>query len=43
LKQKSASPWDNIEEKYPVRSVVHGVVVNVMSYRACGAGPGWNV
>ncbi len=34
LKQKSPSPWDNIEEKYPVGSRVKGTVVNVMSYGA---------
>ncbi len=34
LKQKSASPWESVEEKYPVGSTVHGVVVNVMSYGA---------
>jgi small subunit ribosomal protein S1 len=34
LKQKSASPWDSVEEKYPVNSSVHGTVVNVMSYGA---------
>ena len=34
LKQKSASPWETVEDKYPVGSVVHGTVVNVMSYGA---------
>lgn len=34
LKQKSPSPWQNIEEKYPVGSIVKGEVVNVMSYGA---------
>ena len=34
LKQKTPSPWESVEEKYPVGSVVHGVVVNVMSYGA---------
>ncbi len=34
LKQKTASPWENIEEKYPVGSRVQGTVVNVMSYGA---------
>jgi len=34
LKQKSASPWDNVAAKYPVGSVVNGTVVNVMSYGA---------
>ena len=34
LKQKSASPWEKVEEKYPVGSRVKGTVVNVMSYGA---------
>jgi small subunit ribosomal protein S1 len=34
LKQKSASPWDKVPEKYPVGSTVKGAVVNVMSYGA---------
>ena len=34
LKQKSASPWSNIGEKYPVNSNVNGEVVNVLSYGA---------
>jgi small subunit ribosomal protein S1 len=34
IKQKSASPWENIAEKFPVGSVVKGSVVNVMSYGA---------
>ncbi|MDD3588793.1 MAG: 30S ribosomal protein S1 [Thermoguttaceae bacterium] len=34
LKQKTPSPWDNVEEKYPVGSKVQGAVVNVMSYGA---------
>jgi small subunit ribosomal protein S1 len=34
LKQKSASPWDNVATKYPVNTVVKGTVVNVMSYGA---------
>ena len=34
LKQKSASPWENVAEKYPVGSTVKGTVVNVMSYGA---------
>ena len=34
LKQKSASPWENVAEKYPVNSTVKGTVVNVMSYGA---------
>ncbi|MDR0705368.1 MAG: 30S ribosomal protein S1, partial [Planctomycetaceae bacterium] len=34
LKQKTVSPWANIEEKYPVGARVKGTVVNVMSYGA---------
>ncbi|MFO0924983.1 MAG: 30S ribosomal protein S1 [Pirellulales bacterium] len=34
LKQKQKNPWENIEEKYPVGSVVRGEVVNVMTYGA---------
>ncbi|MFO7898959.1 MAG: 30S ribosomal protein S1 [Planctomycetota bacterium] len=34
LKQKEPSPWEDIEEKYPVGSKVRGQVVNVMSYGA---------
>lgn len=34
LKQKSASPWEQVEEKYPVGSRVKGTVVNVMTYGA---------
>ncbi len=34
LKQKSASPWERIDEKYPVNAQVNGEVVNVMSYGA---------
>jgi small subunit ribosomal protein S1 len=34
LKQKTASPWESVESKYPVGSVVRGTVVNVMSYGA---------
>jgi len=34
LKQKSASPWDNVPAKYPVGSSHKGTVVNVMSYGA---------
>ena len=29
LKQKTPSPWDNVEEKYPVGSKVQGAVVNL--------------
>ncbi len=34
LKQKSASPWENVATKYPVNTTVKGTVVNVMSYGA---------
>jgi small subunit ribosomal protein S1 len=34
LKQKSASPWENVEKKYPVGTRVTGEVVNVMNYGA---------
>jgi small subunit ribosomal protein S1 len=32
LKQKTASPWENVEERYPVGKKVKGRVVNVMNY-----------
>jgi small subunit ribosomal protein S1 len=32
LKQKTPSPWENVEEKYPVGARVRGKVVNVMNY-----------
>ena len=34
LKQKSASPWDEVGDKFPVGSTHKGSVVNVMSYGA---------
>ncbi len=34
LKQKSKSPWENIEDRYPINSRVTGEVTNVMSYGA---------
>ncbi len=34
LKQKSPSPWELVESKYPVSTKVIGHVVNVMSYGA---------
>ncbi len=34
LKQKEASPWEEIEGRYPVGSRVRGEVVNLMSYGA---------
>ncbi|MBN1505678.1 MAG: 30S ribosomal protein S1 [Sedimentisphaerales bacterium] len=32
LKQKTPSPWETVEEKYPLGSKVRGKVVNVMNY-----------
>jgi small subunit ribosomal protein S1 len=34
LKQKEASPWEEIEARYPVGSRVRGSIVNLMSYGA---------
>jgi len=34
LKQKTASPWELVEEKYSIGSKFSGTVVNVMSYGA---------
>src|SRR5260370_26126213 len=34
LKQKTSSPWQGVEEKYPIASRHTGEVVNVMSYGA---------
>ena len=34
LKQKSPSPWEEVEVRYPVNTAVNGSVVNVMSYGA---------
>ncbi|MFP4143695.1 MAG: 30S ribosomal protein S1 [Phycisphaeraceae bacterium] len=34
LKQKEASPWEDIEQKYPPNTRVQGVVTNIMSYGA---------
>ncbi|MEX2213724.1 MAG: 30S ribosomal protein S1 [Phycisphaeraceae bacterium] len=34
LKQKEASPWENIEAKYPANTRVHGAVTNIVSYGA---------
>ena len=34
LKQKGSSPWDDIEERFPVQSKVTGKVVNLVSYGA---------
>jgi small subunit ribosomal protein S1 len=32
LKQKTSSPWENVEENYPIGMRVKGKVVNVMNY-----------
>jgi small subunit ribosomal protein S1 len=32
LKQKTPSPWESVEEKYPIGARVSGKVVNVMNY-----------
>ncbi|MHC4508111.1 MAG: 30S ribosomal protein S1 [Planctomycetota bacterium] len=32
LKQKTASPWEDVEARYPIDAKVKGKVVNVMSY-----------
>ncbi len=34
LKQKTTSPWDEVEQKYPVSTHVNGKVVNIMPYGA---------
>ncbi|MGA2064395.1 MAG: 30S ribosomal protein S1 [Thermoguttaceae bacterium] len=34
LKQKTPSPWEEVEQKYPVGKQIRGSVVNVMSYGA---------
>ena len=34
LKQKEASPWEEIEQKYPVGSRIRGAVTSLMSYGA---------
>ncbi len=34
LKQKSQSPWEHVEERYPTSSKIMGTVVNVTSYGA---------
>jgi len=34
LKQKEPSPWETIEDKYPINSRVQGKVVNLVSYGA---------
>jgi len=32
LKQKTSSPWEDVEERYPIEARVRGKVVNVMNY-----------
>ena len=32
LKQKTSSPWDDVENRYPIGQKVQGKVVNVMNY-----------
>jgi small subunit ribosomal protein S1 len=34
LKQKESSPWDDIEERFPVQTKVTGKIVNLVSYGA---------
>ncbi|MGA2620731.1 MAG: 30S ribosomal protein S1 [Thermoguttaceae bacterium] len=34
LKQKSPSPWESVEERFPVGKQIRGTIVNVMSYGA---------
>ncbi len=34
LKQKTPSPWESVEERYPVGKRVKGTVVNIMNYGA---------
>ncbi len=34
IKQREASPWEQIEQKYPVGSRIRGAVVNLMTYGA---------
>ena len=34
LKQKDSSPWDDVNDKYPVNARVKGNVTNIMSYGA---------
>lgn len=34
LKQKTASPWEDVENRYPIGSKVKGKVVNIMPYGA---------
>jgi len=34
LKQKTESPWEAVEQKYPVKTKIRGEVVNIMPYGA---------
>ena len=34
IKQKTASPWEGVENRYPVGKRLEGEVVNIMSYGA---------
>ncbi len=34
LKQKTSSPWEDVEQRYPIGAKVKGKVVNVMNYGA---------
>ena len=34
LKQKTRNPWEDIEQRYPPKSIHHGTVVNLMNYGA---------
>lgn len=34
LKQKTPNPWESIEERYPIGSIVEGKVVNITEYGA---------
>ena len=34
IKQQTENPWNNVEEKYPVKSIIKGRVVNIMPYGA---------
>jgi small subunit ribosomal protein S1 len=34
LKQRTPSPWETVDQKYPIGSRIKGTVVNVMSYGA---------
>ena len=34
LKQKAKSPWETVEQRYPIGSRVKGTVVNIMNYGA---------